>query len=770
MIFASSGAFICTGSGALANDLGAGRQAEVERTYEIERTVEVETDQSLGQQQRAQFGQQQGARMDAQIIDEPAGAERQTMHAGQAQFGTFHRSSDLIGMEVRNQQNERLGTVRDAMVDLQTGRVAFVVLSGAGAGDRLVAIPPQALNIQGQDRIVLNMDRERLRAAPSFERNRWPERIDQQWSSDVYRFYGAQPYWQMGAVQGYPGQRAEIYTETTIEEPAGAQFQQHHGAGQWQHGARLVGPGGSDLYERRIEQADGITRLDDISGNRVRGGAVDLQPFAQRNEGLRQDSSMIPHQAAGARGMYQQREFQQRETYQQPGTTYRGAQQYQERYPTAGMREQGRLHRASELVGMNVRNQQGEQIGEIRDVVLDLNTGHVAYAVINADRFLDTRNELVAVPPSLFTTTDARTVSLNATRNNLMNAPRFQRENWAQVSNQQFVSRVYSHYGQQPYWQTGQFQHGTQFRDPAGAGFEQQDQYQLQYQEGLQQDQFRQDQLRQDEFQQDQTFQQQQVGEPAGAAVEVQQYEEQQRFQQERIEQDQYRQDQLREGQLQRDQQFQQDQTLPQQQIDEPAGAATDVGVDAQIQQDPAVGQPQIDDPAGAQTQDLQLQREQPERVISEPAGAELQQQQHQQLEAEPRAQTEADQAGAPGAGFQAEAQIDEAAGAELHQTERREHVFQSSPELQEPAGAQPADQQVTPGVQAEAELQQHAGEEYRAQRPALQDPAGAELRADAELERPQVDEAAGAARDRDLIEQVRSNLEQDPALRGQDI
>ncbi len=423
MLFASSGAIVCSGSAAFANDSG---------TYRVEEKVEVRTESNL---------------------NESAGAERpfhRSSAAPLASFGKVHRASDLIGMEVRNHRNENLGEIRDVMVDLNSGRIPFAILS-SDVGNRLVALPPSALTMSGENRVMLDMDKEHLRSAPSFERNLWPDMSNQQWSSDVYRFYGVDPYQQTSYRGMQPYQRREVYTKSTITEPSGSPYY---------HSQSREGTLYPDLGE-----VQGITRLDDISGNRSRGGAVDLQRFAHRNEGPVGGTAQWQHSTTMA---------------QPRSETRHHVRRYDD---STRVSKVSHYHRASELIGMNVRNSQGQTVGEIQDIILDMNSGNVAYAVIDANPYLNTRNEFVAVPPSLLRTgTDARMVTLNADRNVLMNAPRFENTKWSQASNERFVSRVYSHYGQQPYWQAQGFRQGTQYREPSGAELNQNYQHQDQQQ------------------------------------------------------------------------------------------------------------------------------------------------------------------------------------------------------------------------------------------------------------------------------------------------
>jgi sporulation protein YlmC with PRC-barrel domain len=89
-----------------------------------------------------------------------------------------NRASRIVGMQVQNYQNQDLGRVDDVVFNLQSGRIAYVVLSvPTSHGDQLVAVPPNALLPSAQDssRLVLNMDRSRLDRVQGFTRDNWPD-------------------------------------------------------------------------------------------------------------------------------------------------------------------------------------------------------------------------------------------------------------------------------------------------------------------------------------------------------------------------------------------------------------------------------------------------------------------------------------------------------------------------------------------------------------------------------------------------------------------
>ncbi|MEZ4699320.1 MAG: PRC-barrel domain-containing protein [Rhodothermales bacterium] len=109
-------------------------------------------------------------------------------------------SSSLNHTKVRNTAGEHLGEVKDFMVDLNTGRIAYAVLSFGGflgIGDKLFAIPWAAMKVNTEDEVfVLDVDKKRLEKAPGFDENNWPSSADARFLDTIYAFYRTEPYWQ----------------------------------------------------------------------------------------------------------------------------------------------------------------------------------------------------------------------------------------------------------------------------------------------------------------------------------------------------------------------------------------------------------------------------------------------------------------------------------------------------------------------------------------------------------------------------------------------
>jgi PRC-barrel domain len=108
--------------------------------------------------------------------------------------------SHLIGSTVKNPQGKDLGSIKDLVISPEENRVLYAVLSFGGVlglGEKFFAMPLSALKPAAEAKtFVLEMDPERLRNAPEFNQNNWPQMTDPQWITSVYTFYGLQPDWQ----------------------------------------------------------------------------------------------------------------------------------------------------------------------------------------------------------------------------------------------------------------------------------------------------------------------------------------------------------------------------------------------------------------------------------------------------------------------------------------------------------------------------------------------------------------------------------------------
>jgi len=126
-------------------------------------------------------------------------------------IGKINKASSLIGMDVRNTQNEKLGEIKDLVVDLSSGKVAYAVLSVGGflgIGDKYIAVPTSAFTVApDQDRVTLNADKARIQNAPGFAKSAWPEINSSSWTTDS-------SYWLDSAALGTAGASVRSGTGT----------------------------------------------------------------------------------------------------------------------------------------------------------------------------------------------------------------------------------------------------------------------------------------------------------------------------------------------------------------------------------------------------------------------------------------------------------------------------------------------------------------------------------------------------------------------------
>ena len=110
-------------------------------------------------------------------------------------------AGSILGCKVLNTEGEQLGTIKDLVMDLDDAQIAYAVLSFGGflgRGDKLFAIPLDALRFEPeQNRVILDVDKEVLKNAPGFDKDKWPDtaQYESGWLLDLYEYYGYSPYW-----------------------------------------------------------------------------------------------------------------------------------------------------------------------------------------------------------------------------------------------------------------------------------------------------------------------------------------------------------------------------------------------------------------------------------------------------------------------------------------------------------------------------------------------------------------------------------------------
>lgn len=110
---------------------------------------------------------------------------------------TLFGARTFLGDEVYNQSEDRLGKLKEFMLDLHSGRICYAVMSSGGflgMGEKLFAIPWRALTLDAENAcFVLDIAEERLINSPGFDKRHWPDMRDADWVKDIDTFYGIKP-------------------------------------------------------------------------------------------------------------------------------------------------------------------------------------------------------------------------------------------------------------------------------------------------------------------------------------------------------------------------------------------------------------------------------------------------------------------------------------------------------------------------------------------------------------------------------------------------
>ncbi|HLK48544.1 MAG TPA: PRC-barrel domain-containing protein [Bryobacteraceae bacterium] len=113
-----------------------------------------------------------------------------------------------------------------------------------------------------------------------------------------------------------------------------------------------------------------------------------------------------------------------------------------------------RVMSASTLNGDRVKNSQGEDLGKIEDIMIDVPSGRVAYGVLSFGGFLGMGDKFFAIPwSSLMLDEDEKCFRLDVDKEQLKAAPGFDKDNWPDMADPTWRTQIYGYYGAKPYWE-----------------------------------------------------------------------------------------------------------------------------------------------------------------------------------------------------------------------------------------------------------------------------------------------------------------------------
>jgi hyperosmotically inducible periplasmic protein len=301
------------------------------------------------------------------------------------------KASDIIGMVVKNNQDEKLGKVENLAVDVESGRIVQVIISSGGflgMDKTLTPVPPEALHHDvGQKFLQLDASKEKFDAAPKCDTAKWDEDSQSNRVSEVYGYYGQQPYF---VHDGYG---------TTMSAASANSLPRNMDGTINTAGARPGDTAHNVEVARNVEENNNNISTRNADGTWTR-------------------------------------------TYYSNGN---GAK--------ASWSNLGYVQKASKLMGASVNNLQDEKIGKVNNFILDLPAGRIVAVIISSGGYMGMDGELSAVPPTaLRFNTEHDSLQLDTSKEMLANSPHFKSNEWPDFKQPDYAGGVYHAYKVEPYF------------------------------------------------------------------------------------------------------------------------------------------------------------------------------------------------------------------------------------------------------------------------------------------------------------------------------
>ncbi|MBI2787012.1 MAG: PRC-barrel domain-containing protein [Legionella longbeachae] len=103
------------------------------------------------------------------------------------------KSGEVISVKVKNRENENLGEIAELVIDKQSGKVSYLVLDFGGFlgfGNKFFAVPWSFFSYNNEeDCFILNIDKQRLKDAPGFDKDHWPNFSKPEITTSITGFY-----------------------------------------------------------------------------------------------------------------------------------------------------------------------------------------------------------------------------------------------------------------------------------------------------------------------------------------------------------------------------------------------------------------------------------------------------------------------------------------------------------------------------------------------------------------------------------------------------
>lgn len=365
--------------------------------------------------------------------------------AQKASTGMLIKGRNIVGAKVMNKANEQLGKIDDILIETRNGDSVYGILAHGGVlgiGDKLIALPWNAMQIlptsDGDATVIVDTTTERLKNAPSFDKDQWPLIGEKDWMDRAYGYFGTQPSWNDSGTHGWG------HDSTMTKD--------------WSQGHSVDFKGRIDSIERRAPgngMSEGVILT--VQGDDRQQHTVVLGPswFLQGQSATFKEGEEI--------------EVHAREIRQGDGTmivarevVLNGGDRLELRdasgapawdaatveHARADQHGTGTFVRASELSGKGVLGTGDNKVAEVKELAIDPSTGRVPYLILSVGGVVGVGSKEVVAPWQSFRfAKQGEKLALNADEATLKSAPQLDKGGFAMVNDPQFRERVAAYFG-----------------------------------------------------------------------------------------------------------------------------------------------------------------------------------------------------------------------------------------------------------------------------------------------------------------------------------
>jgi len=329
-----------------------------------------------------------------QPMGETNSSQRDLVQARSEQWNGAAKATDVIGLSVDNVQGEKLGKVSDLALDLESGRVVGVIISTGGflGMGNTLTAVPPG---------ALQFDA----AVRTLKLDTTKEKFTAAPRYDIAKGDAGAESNQWSEIYGYYAQQPYFASERYGATNSDGTF------------------------------ANSLPRNMDGSINTVGGRPVDAAHNADVARKVEENNSNVS--TRNADGTWSR-------TYYSNGNG------------TNSWGRLGSVEYESKLMGTPVKNLQGENLGKVENLAVDLPAGRIVAVIISSGGFMGIDDELSAVPPTaLRYNAEQDTLQTDASKDALVSAPHFKANEWPDLSQSDYFGGVYRAYNTEPYFNTG---------------------------------------------------------------------------------------------------------------------------------------------------------------------------------------------------------------------------------------------------------------------------------------------------------------------------